>query len=350
MRIGTMSRFIQKGFSILVAALAAAVLLPQPGVTQPADPFFKGKTIRLYIGFDGGGTYDYYGRLVARFLGRHVPGEPTIVAQSMPGSGSLRAANFLFSAAPKDGTALGVITQTAAIEDALRSPGAQFKAAEFNWIGRMTAILEVHFTWKTSRGKSIEDARAHEIPLAGTGAGSPSEGYPKLLNALADTKFKIISGYPSSTAGMLAMERGEVDGALTSWNTLKRTRQHWLQNRDINLLVQYGAERHAEMRDVPSVLEVAKTPEGRAVLAFYIGGAQLGRALVAPPGLPADRVAQLREAFDAMLKDREFLAEIEKSGQEFYPASGAQVQRLIATTANAPRKVVELTESIFRTK
>ena len=131
------------------------------------------------------GTYDYYGRLVARFMGRYIPGEPTIIAQSMPGSGSFRAANFLFSAAPKDGTALGVITQTTALEDALRSPGAQYKAAEFNWIGRMTAILEVHFTWKTSKAHTIEDARQHEIPVAGTGAGSPSEGYPKLLNALA---------------------------------------------------------------------------------------------------------------------------------------------------------------------
>ena len=204
-------------------------MLPQAVAAQGADQFFKGKTINLYIGFGPGGTYDYYGRLAARYLGRYLPGEPTVVAQSMPGSGGLRAANYLFSAAPKDGTAIGVIPQTAAIEDALRNPGVQYKAAEFNWIGRMTAILEVHFTWKTSKGKTIEDARQHEIPLAGTGSGSPSEGYPKLLNAFAGTKFKIISGYPSSTEGMIAMERGEVDGALTSWNTVKRTRQHWIK-------------------------------------------------------------------------------------------------------------------------
>jgi tripartite-type tricarboxylate transporter receptor subunit TctC len=336
---------------LTVATLAVILaMLPRVGSAQSADPFFKGKTINVYIGFGPGGTYDYYGRLVARFLGRHIPGEPSVVAQSMPGSGSLRAANFLFGAAPKDGTALGVITQTTALEDALRSPGAKFKAAEFNWIGRMTAILEVHFTWKTSKGKTIEDARQHEIPVAGTGAGSPSEGYPKLLNAFAGTKFKIVSGYPSSTAGMLAMERGEVDGALTSWNTLKRTRQQWLQNRDINVLVQYGPKRHADMPNIPTVLEIAKTPEGRAALAFYISGAELGRSLAAPPGLPPDRVKILRAAFDAMLKDREFLAEIEKSGQEFYPASGEQVQTLIAATANAPRNVVELTEATLRAK
>ena len=332
------------------AVAMALVLLPLAAMAEPADPFFKGKTINIYIGFGASGTYDYYGRLVARFMGRHIPGEPTIIPQSMPGSGSFRAANFLFAAAPKDGTALGVITQTTAIEDALRSPGAQFKAAEFNWIGRMTAILETHFTWKTSKARTMEDARQHEIPVAGTGAGSPSEGYPKLLNALAGTKFKIISGYPSSTAGMLAMERGEVDGGLTSWNTLKRNHQNWLKNGDINVLVQYAADRHSDMPKVPSVLELASTPEGRAVLAFYIGGAQLGRSLVAPPGLPADRVQVLRAAFDAVLKDRDFLAEIEKSGQEFYPASGEEVQKLIVTTASAPRNVVDMTASILRGK
>jgi tripartite-type tricarboxylate transporter receptor subunit TctC len=334
------------------AALTAAILalLLQAASAQGADAFFKGKTINLFIGFGPGGTYDYYGRLAARFIGRYIPGEPTVVAQSMPGSGGLRAANYLFSAAPKDGTALAVIPQTAAIEDALRSPGAQYKATEFNWIGRMTAILEVHFTWKTSKARTIEDARQYDIPLAGTGAGSPSEGYPKLLNAFAGTKFKIISGYPSSTEGMIAMERGEVDGALTSWNTVKRTRAHWIKNRDINMLVQYSAERHPELRDIPSILETAQTPEGRAAMAFYIGGAGLGRSLAAPPGLPAECVKVLRTAFDAMLKDRDFLAEIEKSGQEFHPASGAQVQDLIVATANAPRSVVERTEAILRGK
>ena len=334
------------------AAFAAVVLALSTGAAgaQPADQFFKGKTINLYIGFGGGGTYDYYGRLVARFLGRHIPGAPNVIAQSMPGSGSFRAANFLFSAAPKDGTAVGVITQTAALEDALRSPGAQYKAAEFNWIGRMTAILETFFTWKTSKAKTIEDARLHEIPMAGTGAGSPSEGYPKLLNALGGTRFKIISGYPSSTAGMLAMERGEVDGGLTSWNTLKRTRQSWISNRDINILVQFATKRHVELPAVPAAVEIAGTEEGRQIMALYLSGAELGRSLVAPPGIPADRVKVLRAAFDAMLKDREFLAEIEKSGQEFFPASGEQVQKLIQDAVSAPRDIVERAEAILRAK
>jgi len=336
------------------AAIALGVVVlastPHAALAQPAEQFFRGKVVNLYIGFAPGGTYDYFGRMVGRFIGKHIPGNPTVVAQTMQGAGSLQAANFIFAQAPKDGTAWGVVTQTLALEEALRSPGAHYKAAEFTWIGRMTSILEVYFTWKTSKAKTIEDARQHETPMAGTGAGSPSEGYPKLLNALAGTKFKIISGYPGSTQGMLAMERGEVDGGLTSWNTIKRTKQNWLQNRDINVLVQYAPERHPELRDVPTVLEVAQTPEGRQALAFYISGADLGRSLLAPPGIPAERVKVLRAAFDAMIKDPEFLAEIEKSGQEFQPASGEQVQKLIAEAASAPREVVERTEAILRIK
>jgi len=334
------------------AALAAAILALSTGAAgaQPADQFFKGKTVNIYIGFAPGGTYDYYGRTVARFLGKHIPGEPTVIPHTMPGSGSFRAANFLFSAAPKDGTAMGVVTQTLALEEALKSPGAQYKAAEFNWIGRMTSIMEVYFTWKTSKAKTIADAREHEIPMAGTGSGSPSEGYPKLLNALAGTKFKIISGYPGSTQGMLAMERGEVDGGLTSWNTIKRTKPSWIANRDINNLVQYANTRHAELPDIPTAVEVATTEEGRRIMSLYISGAELGRSLVATPGIPADRVKILRAAFDAMLKDREFLAEIEKTGQEFFPASGEQVQKLIQDAVSAPRNIVDRAEAILRAK
>ena len=213
-------RRIRLACAVALAACAAA----GPAATQPAETFFKGKSINLYIGFAPGGTYDYYSRLFARFIGRHIPGNPSVVAQNMPGAGSFLAANFLYGVAPKDGTALAMITQAAAVEEALASPGVKYKSAEFNWIGRVSDIVEIHFTWKTSRAKTLDDATRFEIPLAGTGPGSPSEGYPKLLNALAGTRFKVISGYPGSTQGMVAMERGEVDGALTSWHTLNRTR------------------------------------------------------------------------------------------------------------------------------
>src|SRR5215813_4437251 len=278
---------------IRVSAALAAMLIavaPQNACAQGAELFFKNKVINLYIGFAPGGTYDYFGRQVGRFIGRHIPGNPTVIVQTMAGAGSLQAANFLYAQAPRDGTAWGVVTQTLALEEALRSPGAHYKAAEFTWIGRMTSILEVHFTWKTSNAKTIADARLHDIPVAGTGAGSPSEGYPKLLNALAGTRFKIISGYPGSTQGMLAAERGEVDGGLTSWNTLKRTKPDWIKNRDVNTLVQYANERHPDLPEVPTLLEAASTPEARQILAFYVSGAEVGRSLLATPGIPPERV------------------------------------------------------------
>ena len=333
-------------FAAALAACAAGA--PSPAGAQPAEQFFKGKTITVAIGFAPGGTYDYYSRLFARYIGKHIPGNPSVVAQNMPGAGSFLAANWLYSVAPKDGTALGMITQAAAIEEALAAPGVKYKSAEFNWIGRVSDIVEIHFTWKTSKAKTLDDATRFEIPLAGTGPGSPSESYPKLLNELAGTRFKVISGYPGSTQGMVAMERGEVDGALTSWHTLNRTRAEWLRNRDINLLVQYAPRRLRDVPDVPTALEAAKTPEGRAIMAFFVSSAQVGRAIVAPPGVPAERVAILRAAFDGMLKDPDLMAEIEKSGLEFAPASGEEVQKTIRETASVPREVVEQTQAIVR--
>ena len=338
-------------FCLRAAAAAASIAVaPNGAAAHTAEQFFKGRVINLYIGFAAGGTYDYYSRLFARFIGKHIPGNPTVVAQSMPGAGSFQAANFLYAVAPKDGTAMGMITQTAAIEEALQSPGVQYKAAEFTWIGRMSAILEIHFTWRTSNAKTIADAMRHEIPLAGTGAGSPSEAYPKLLNALVGTRFKVISGYPGSTQGMLAMERGEVDGALTSWHTLNRTKSDWLRRGDLNLLVQYAAQRHRDLADVPTALDIATTTEAKEILAFFISSAQVGRSIVAPPGIPTERASALRAAFDALLKDPELLAEVEKTQVEFQPASGAEVQTLVAAAAGAPADVIERIKAILRGK
>ncbi len=336
-------------FPLIALAMAAAysVLASSVALSQPADAFFRGKVINLYIGFAPGGSYDYYARQLARFMGRYIPGNPTVVAQNMPGGGSFQAANFLYSLAPRDGTAIGTVSETIAIDDAMHSPGVQFKAAEFNWIGRLSAVIEVTMTWKTSKAKTIEDARHNEIPVAGTGPGSPSEGFPKLLNAFAGTRFKIISGYPGSNQGMLAMERGEVDGGFTSWNTIKRTKQDWVAHHDINILVQYALDKTPDLPDVPTVVETGLTEEGRQALAFFASGGAVGRSILAPPGIPADRVKLLREAFDATLKSPEFRAEIDKSGSEFQPTSGEALQKIIVDTANAPKAVIERTEAVL---
>jgi tripartite-type tricarboxylate transporter receptor subunit TctC len=268
----------------------------------------------------------------------------------MLGAGSLQLANYLYSSAPRDGTAMGIVTQTVAIEDALHSPGVRYKAAEFTAIGRATAILEVAVAGPSSKVKTIEEARRLEMPVAGTGAGSPSEGYPRLLNELAGTKFKVISGYSSSPQGLLAVERGEVDGSFTSWNTLKRTKQDWLRNHFITVLYQCALERHPDLPGTPTDVEQGLTEEARQILAFYTSSAAVGRSILAPPSIPAERVTVLRRAFDATIKDPEFLAELEKAKQEFQPASGEELQKLIEATASVPAHIVARTEAILRAK
>jgi tripartite-type tricarboxylate transporter receptor subunit TctC len=325
--------------------VALASLVATPAAAQTVEQFYKGKTVTLYIGFAPGGSYDYYGHEVARYIGRYIPGNPQVVAQSMPGAGSFQAANFVYNVAPKDGTALGIVTQTIALEAALGTPGVRYKAEEFGWVGRVTSILEVSPIWHAAKAKNFDDAKKIETPFASTGSGSPSEGYPRLMNAVLGTKFKVITGYPGSSDGLVAMERGEVDTCLTSWNTIKRTKQDWLKDKKATMLVQYSLERSPELPDVPALVELGKTDEDRQALAFYVSGEDIGRSILTTPGVPADRLNALRRAFDAMLKDKEFLADIEKSGSELVPATGEETAKIIAMAAAAPKAVIERTRA-----
>jgi tripartite-type tricarboxylate transporter receptor subunit TctC len=327
--------------NFLSVLAAASLLLGAIGKAPAAEPeaFYKGKTVIVYIGFAPGGSYDYFGRLVARHIGRHLPSDPTVIAESMPGAGSFTAANYLYARAPRDGSALGIVSQTMAIEEVLGTSGVQYKAAQFNWIGRATSVNEVSLTFHTSSIKTIRDATANVTAMASTGAGSPSETYLKLLNEVAKTKFKLVGPYPASNDAMLAMERGEVDGAFTSYNTLKVARQDWLREKKINILVQYG-ERSADLPDVPFAVDLAKTEEDRQLMAFYVSSEQIGRAFLAPPEIPVDRVAALRKAYDETMRDPQLLAEIDRSHSEFSPLSGDKLQRLVAATTVVPSAIV----------
>lgn len=328
---------------VFLSSLCGAALLALPVVAEAQSPeqFYKGKNINLYIGYGTGGGYDFYGRLVARHMGRHIPGNPNIIPQNMPGAGSLKAANYLYAVAPKDGSTLGIITQSVALEEALGTKGVQYKSAEFNWIGRVTSNVEVTLMWHTSKVKTIEDAMKIEVPVAGTGPGSPAEVFPKVLNAVVGTKFKVITGYPGSNEGMNAMERGETDGALTSWNTTKTSKRQWLEEKKINLIVQYVSSPHPEIPHVPTAVSLAKTPEDKQVLELFVSGAAVGRSIVSTPKVPADRLKVLRAAFDAMLKDPVFLDEVQKTKAEFDPLSGEKLQEIVEAAANIPPDVLK---------
>lgn len=332
---------------VILAVIAAAFVSP---AALGQEETFKGRTVTVTIGFSTGGNYDFVGRLVSRHIGKQLPGQPSGVAVNMPGAGSIRAANYIFNAAPKDGTALGIMSSSLAIEEALGAPNIQYKASEFGWVGRVSMILQVLATLDPAKAKTVDDVRRIETAMGGTGAGSPSEGYPKILNGLLGTKFRVISGYSSSADTMLAMERGELDGSLPSWNTIKRTKPDWIAEKKIHPLVQFAFERSADLPNTPTSVELAGNPQDRAVLEFYTSGEELGRSILAPPGMPAGRLQTLREAFDRMLVDEDFTAEVRKARLEFNPLPGAQLQTIAAATIAASRETVERTRALLGLK
>jgi tripartite-type tricarboxylate transporter receptor subunit TctC len=301
---------------------------------QTAD--FAGKTITIYIGYTAGGSYDLYGRLVARHLGEHLPGRPTIVVENMPGAGSLKAANYLYKVAPHDGTALGVVVESIALEQALDNPAAQYDAAKFTYVGRVATSNNIFMMWHTAKSQSIEDAKHRETILASTGPGSIADTIPRLLNALLGTKYKLITGYPASSEAMLAMERGEVEGSSSSWAAVKVGKQDWLREKKINIFLQTTPERVAELPDTPSLGEIGDTPEARQVFALYSAGSAIGRNVIGPPGIAPERVKALRDGFDAMVKDADFVADVKHLDVELDPLPGAAVAELAQKTLAIP--------------
>ena len=283
---------------IAIALSAASVLLAEGAVAQTVDPVFARRApINMYVGYAPGGSYDLYARLVARFLPSHLPNQPPVLPQNMPGAGSLQAANYLFKVAPKDGTAIGVLAETIPLEQALKNPGVQYDARRYTYIGRIASSNNIQLVWHTAKAQSLEDAKTIEMPVAGTGPANVAEIVPKLLNVLIGTKFKVVSGYASSGPGMLAMERGEVDGTGTSWAIVKSQKQDWLREKKIKVILQMLPERSAELPDVPALGEVGKTPEDRQLLGLYASGGALGRYVVAPPDLPPEIAKALRKVF-----------------------------------------------------
>ena len=331
---------MKKVSTSILAGLAVLATAGAANAQSVAD-FYKGKNVTIYIGFSPGGTYDLFGRMVARHMAKHIPGQPNVIASNMPGAGGITAANFMFRAAPKDGTAMSISTQNIAIEEALKNKAVQYKSNEFNWIGRATSNIEIHVLSTKSPGHTIEAAKTHETPVASTGPGSPSDSYPRLLNATLGTKYKVIRGFPGSTDGLLAIERGEVDGALTSWNTMKSTRMNWLTEGRAVLPIQYVMKRSPELKDVPTPLELATNDADRKLLTFGISSAEIGRSFFAPPGVPADRVKALREAFNATMKDPDLLAEVQKAQLDFEPATGEELAKIIADTLAADETTIE---------
>jgi tripartite-type tricarboxylate transporter receptor subunit TctC len=331
----------------LVAPGLVATCLVVPMSAQAQEPFFARKTITVSIGYTAGGSYDLYGRLVARHLGKHILGQPTVVAQNMPGTGSLKAAAYIYEVAPKDGTALGVVVESAALEQALGNPAAQYDAARFTYVGRVATSNNIFMQWHSSKVQSMEDSKKFESSLAGTGPGSIAETVPRLLNALAGTKFRLVSGYPASNEAMLAMERGEVEGASSSWAAVSVGKKEWLRDKKIRIILQTAPERTKDVPDAPALPEIGTSMEDKQVYQLYASGSAIGRAVIAPPDLPPERARILREAFNAMVKDPDFVADIQRLNVELEPLPGERVQELIVRTLNVPPSVRERAKVAF---
>ena len=327
----------------VIAFLACGVATAAFGVAAHAQPRidFAGKTVTIISSFGAGGGYTIHADLLARHLGRHLPGRPTVIVKTMPGAGGLNGTNYLAQAAPCDGTVLGVIPQTVAIAQALGEPGLRYDVRAFNWIGRINSNVEVQQIWHTAAVKTIADARTREAILGGTGPESSSVVFPRILNTMFAMKFKVVAGYEGVNMVSIAMERGEVEGIVRPWSVTKTVRPEWLREGKINLLVQYALARHPELAVVPAVVDLAEDETQRQILGLFASGSDIGRSIVAPPGVAAEMVAVLRDGFWETMRDPRFLDEVAKSGIDIVPLVGERLQALVARLVDVSPQVVE---------
>jgi len=337
-----MTMLIRIGLAVFALGASA------PAHAQPVADFFRGKTINLSIGYTSGGGYDLNARVLAKHMGRHIPGNPTIVPQNMPGAGSLRVANFLYGVAPKDGTAFGMIGRGMAMEPLIGANPPQYDARRFTWLGSVGDQVSVCATWHSSSVKSWNDMLAKPFTVAGEGSGSDSDIFTPMMRNLFGVKVRIISGYPGGPEMNLAMERGEVDGRCGwSWSSVKITKPEWLTGKRINLLLQMALQKSGELPDVPLIMDFARDDRERQILKLVLARQQMGWPFLAPPDLPADRAQALRQAFDNTMKDADYLAEAKLRLLEVNPMTGAEIDKLIGELYQTPPDVIAMTKSVI---
>ncbi len=323
----------------VLASLFAASAMLAPAHASVSGDFYKGRTIFVIVGFTPGGGYDLYARLLAQHLGKHIPGNPAIVTQNMPGAGSLKAVNYLYSVAPKDGTVIGTFGREQIVAPLFGQ--ANFDAAKLNWIGSVTKEVSICISWYKSPIKTWQDVMTKQFTAGGSAAGADPDNFTKLYKNIFGAKIRLASGFPGTSDITLAMQRGEVDGLCGfSWSTVKSHYASWLRDRKVNILIQTGAKRRPDLPDVPLASEFAKTAEQRQILDFVVATQVTARPFAAPPGIPADRKAILRRAFDETMKDPAFLAGAEKLQLEVDPVSGAEVDAVVASLYATPKDVV----------
>jgi tripartite-type tricarboxylate transporter receptor subunit TctC len=325
----------------MIAGFAGAGSLSMGAANaQSAADFYKRTSISLYVGSGVGGGFDAYARILALHYGRHLPGNPSIVVKNMPGATGLVALNSLYNAAPRDGSAILASFNTAVLSALYGDANARFDPQKLNWIGSIGKQTATCLTWHATSVKTIEDARSQEVIVGATGFGSTPVMFPKLLNAMLETRFKIVSGY--STPGLrLAVERGEVQGICgIAWETHMASVANWIIDNKVNFLLQLGLKESAHLRGVPLAIDLIKNPDDRRVFELLGIPQEFGRPIIAPPGVPAERLAALQMAFEEVLRDKAYLADAERAKQFVDPLSSKEVEQLIGRAYAAPKEIV----------
>jgi tripartite-type tricarboxylate transporter receptor subunit TctC len=335
---------VQQSFRRPAAAvcLAAGTFL---AVMQPAsaqENFYAGKQIRIIVGTGSGGGYDGAARLMARYLGKYIQGSPTFVVENMPGASGIKATNYLYEAAPKDGTVIATVNNSMPVYQAIDQPGVRFQAEDLNWIGSLLQTATTVSIWHTAGVKTVEEAKHKEVIMGATGAAGTKAAYPALLNNTIGTRFKIVTGYEGGNTLRLAMERGEVQGdGSARWSSWKSTKPDWVKENKISALVQIGLKKDDDLPNVPLLTELAQNDEQRKMFEFISQPIAMQQPFVGPPGIPADRVILLRRGFDAMTRDPDFRKEVEKLDLELDPVSGEEVQKIVRAIVGTPTDIVQ---------
>jgi tripartite-type tricarboxylate transporter receptor subunit TctC len=321
--------------------LACNMLMALEGHAQTVVDFYAGRTINVYIGFSAGGAYDIYARQLARFMGSHLPGHPTLVPQNMTGAGGLTLANFLYNVAPKDGTAIATFGR-GLLTTPLLGTGARYDSTKFFWLGSVASESDLCAVWSTSPIAGWDDMMRKDFVMGGTGPSADSDAYSAVLKNMFGAKLKLVSGYPGGNELNIAMERGEIDGRCGwSWSAIKTTNPSWIDDKKIRLLVQMGLSKEPELPDVPWIMDFAANDRDRQILDLVLARQTAAWPFMAPPGLPEDRKAALRQAFDDTMRDPGFLAETKNSGLTVKPVGGDKIDALIAELYRIPKDVVD---------
>jgi tripartite-type tricarboxylate transporter receptor subunit TctC len=326
----------------VVLACTSLLAAVASGSAQSVEEFYKGRQINLLIGGGAGGGYDVYYRALGRHLGKHIPGHPSLIPRNQPAASGLAAAAALYTTAEKDGATIGAFPNNIPMDPLFGNPAARYDALKLNWLGSIGKLQNVCATWHTSPIKTIQQAQQREVVVAAAAAPTNTAIMPRVLNALLATKFKPIIGYDPGAGLTMAIERQEAEGICgLSWSTMKASRPHWIREKLLNVIVQMGIDKLPDLPDVPAALDLVTDAEKKQVLTLILLRQEPGRPVAAPPGIPPDRLAALRNAFEATMKDPEFIAEAEKLQMEIEPLTASQIEKLLATAYATPKPIVQ---------